>query len=491
MIFTALQDSKIWTHPGLVETAGVLVLACVIWVVICIFLRIMRRANVKVVYTILYAIAIGYWLLSQYSRIGMEWSSFPVKCGLLVILLAFANLNLINTPRHCSPFTRLQTLMANVFPIAGSLMIIGGDSPLELLIGIELISWGQYCGAATITDRDRRRSAFELIPRFMSLMFIIVGITLGDLNHVQTDSLFILPFGYLLFCVGVGWKFWLIPVRELLPDEIAVRTPQVYNNALWGIFATLFLLLKTVQNMPSDVARRLHVPCIVISIALIIFGGTLLRQSWKWRRFVAGFFTVFYGQTIWALSLRLWELASPDRNLTGFNDWPGAQVIMQLVVVTWTLGLTGITFCLHNLQTEEGVPDDVNGLAGAAADRPLTSSLLAVSILTLGGLPLTPGFWSSLFLLVTSVSSQIQSSLTGLYRPHAGFLLLSSLSVLVMAIGAFVSVRMVSVICFGFPRRRHIGSGSLIPTIVIFICGLVTLALGLIPNLTLQIVQKS
>ena len=483
LIVLTLANAETFTAQSLVDATGILMLAFSTWALIQACWNRSTLIADRTLVLLLFGITIGYWFVSNQSILHAQWSLLPVRVGLGSILLACMNLILADWNQTSDTSSRFRNIATTIFPCAGILFIVGGSHPIELLLGIELVCWGQYCASHKSSSVRGKTLASNLTSNYVGLMLILAGIVLGgsagsSLVSPRTNSL-----GYFLLCVGIGWKFWLIPLKNVLGNSgTDFRTRFVFNQLLWGMPATLFLALKSVPDLSDEAARKVCVLFIVTSLGLLVFGAILSLSASGWKRLIAGLHTMFFGQLMWAWSLRLWEIASPERNLVSSNDWPGAEQVMQLIALTWVLGFAGICICLRGLFQDDNSSNDFDRLSGVFRDQPLTTFTLMLSLMSLGGLPFTPGFWSTLFLLVTSTASQLQSSLTELFRPHAGFLMLSLVGMLALAATATVILRVISVLWLGFQRQRFRSPVPLVYKIVIVIICVLNLALGTIPE---------
>ena len=362
-----------------------------------------------------------------------------------------------------------------LFSLVGAIMMVSYNHLIMLFVGIEILSISMYCLAGS--DKRNVRSNEAALKYFLQGAFatgiLLFGIALvyGATGTFQLNELAaaiatpanaslqpMLYVGVLMMVIGIGFKvsaapfhFWTPDVYEGTPTFFTAFMSTVVKTA--GFAAFLKLLLVALPG-----ASAVWLPTIVAMCVLTLLLGNLgAAVQTSAKRMLA------YSSVSHAGYLLLGLVAGRDQ-LSG----PAAQAIFfySLAYSVATVAAFGVL----KLVSDQRQREDYAGLAGLARTNPLLAFSMTVAMLSLGGIPLTGGFFGKFFIF-TAVVAQ-------------GYIWLVVFAVLMSMVGIYYYLRPVIAM-----YMRPAEPGNEVPIVVdgfqsatLVLLAVLTLVLGILPG---------
>jgi len=362
-----------------------------------------------------------------------------------------------------------------LFSLVGAIMMVSYNHLIMLFVGIEILSISLYCLAGS--DKRNVRSNEAALKYFLQGAFatgiLLFGIALvyGATGTFQLNELAaaiatpanaslqpMLYVGVLMMVIGIGFKvsaapfhFWTPDVYEGTPTFFTAFMSTVVKTA--GFAAFLKLLLVALPG-----ASAVWLPTIVAMCVLtLLLGNVGAAVQTSAKRMLA------YSSVSHAGYLLLGLIAGHGQ-LSG----PAAQAIFfySLAYSVATVAAFGVL----KLVSDQRQREDYAGLAGLARTNPLLAFSMTVAMLSLGGIPLTGGFFGKFFIF-TAVVAQ-------------GYIWLVVFAVLMSMVGIYYYLRPVIAM-----YMRPAEPGNEAPIVVdgfqsatLVLLAVLTLVLGILPG---------
>ncbi|TDN39915.1 NADH-quinone oxidoreductase subunit N [Hymenobacter sp. UV11] len=362
-----------------------------------------------------------------------------------------------------------------LFSLVGAIMMVSYNHLIMLFVGIEILSISMYCLAGS--DKRNVRSNEAALKYFLQGAFatgiLLFGIALvyGATGTFQLNELAaaiaapanaslqsMLYVGVLMMVIGIGFKvsaapfhFWTPDVYEGTPTFFTAFMSTVVKTA--GFAAFLKLLLVALPG-----ASAVWLPTIVAMCVLtLLLGNVGAAVQTSAKRMLA------YSSVSHAGYLLLGLVAGRGQ-LSG----PAAQAIFfySLAYSVATVAAFGVL----KLVSDQRQREDYAGLAGLARTNPLLAFSMTLAMLSLGGIPLTGGFFGKFFIF-TAVVAQ-------------GYIWLVVFAVLMSMVGIYYYLRPVIAM---YMRPAEPGNDA--PIVVdgfqsatLVLLALLTLVLGILPG---------
>ncbi|MDJ0366562.1 NADH-quinone oxidoreductase subunit N [Hymenobacter sp. H14-R3] len=296
-----------------------------------------------------------------------------------------------------------------LFSLVGAIMMVSYNHLIMLFVGIEILSISMYCLAGS--DKRNVRSNEAALKYFLQGAFatgiLLFGIALvyGATGTFQLNELAaaiatpanaslqsMLYVGVLMMVIGIGFKvsaapfhFWTPDVYEGTPTFFTAFMSTVVKTA--GFAAFLKLLLVALPG-----ASAVWLPTIVaMAVLTLLLGNVGAAVQTSAKRMLA------YSSVSHAGYLLLGLIAGRGQ-LSG----PAAQAIFfySLAYSVATVAAFGVL----KLVSDQRQREDYAGLAGLARTNPLLAFVMTVAMLSLGGIPLTGGFFGKFFIFTAVVA---------------------------------------------------------------------------------------
>ncbi len=289
-----------------------------------------------------------------------------------------------------------------LFSLCGALCMFSFTNLVMLFLGIEILSIPLYVLAGS--RRDDLRSNEAALKYFLMGAFatgvLLFGIALvygavRSFDLAQIHSVIVaeghspqmLSIGILLILVGLSFKvsaapfhFWAPDVYTGSPTVITAFMATVVKTAAFAAFYRLFSMAFTGAGEFWEAAVAL-----VAVLTMVVANTTALFQT-NFKRMMA------YSSVAHAGYLMLALLA------IGRPETPGALLL-------YILGYSVATICAFAcflIVSEQNQDESFAAFNGLAQKQPLVAAAMAVSMLSLAGIPPTAGFFGKYFLFAAA-----------------------------------------------------------------------------------------
>ena len=299
-----------------------------------------------------------------------------------------------------------------LFSLVGAIMMVSYNHLIMLFVGIEILSISMYCLAGS--DKRNVRSNEAALKYFLQGAFatgiLLFGIALlyGATGTFQLSELAaaiatpanqtLLPMlyvGVLMTVIGIGFKVSAAPFHFWTPD-VYEGTPTFFTAFMSTVvktagFAAFLKLLVVALPAASPVWLPTITAMCVLTLLLGNVGATVQTSA---KRMLA------YSSVSHAGYLLL-GLVAGQGQLSG----PAAQGIFfySLAYSVATVAAFGVL----KLVSDQRQREDYAGLAGLGRTNPLLAFVLTVAMLSLGGIPLTGGFFGKFFIFTAVAQTNI------------------------------------------------------------------------------------
>ncbi len=297
-----------------------------------------------------------------------------------------------------------------LFSLVGAIMMVSYNHLIMLFVGIEILSISMYVLAGS--DKRNVRSNEAALKYFLQGAFatgiLLFGIALlygatGTFQLSEVAAAIATPanqslvpmlyVGVLLMVIGIGFKisaapfhFWTPDVYEGTPTFFTAFMSTVVKTA--GFAAFLKLLVVALPAASTVWLPTISAMC-VLTLLLGNVGATVQTSA---KRMLA------YSSVSHAGYLLLGLIAGHGQ-LSG----AAAQSIF-FYSLAYSIA-TVAAFGVLKLVSDQRQREDYAGLAGLGRTNPLLAFVLTLALLSLGGIPLTRGFFGKFFIF-TAVASQ-------------------------------------------------------------------------------------
>jgi NADH-quinone oxidoreductase subunit N len=360
------------------------------------------------------------------------------------------------------------------FSLVGATFMVSYSNLAMLFLGIEVLSICLYVLAGSnFTSIFSNEAAFKyfLMGSFATgfLLFgiaMIYGVTasfdLATISSVISDGTgdkeAWLYTGIILLIVGLAFKisavpfhFWAPDVYEGSPTVVTAFMSTIVKIAAFAAFFRLFnTCFSTVYDEWVGVVQILTVLTLLVSNITAVYQHSVKRMLAYSSVSHAGYLLI---------------------SLVAMNDISASSI---LYYVSAYASATIIAFTvLHNIESEEedAVVDHFNGLARR---NPYLAACMAVSMLSLAGIPPLAGFFGKYYLFTVAFES--------------GYVGLVLLAVLTSLIGIYYYFRIIIAMYLKSTDRTTSVEVPLQHTIVLAICMLLSLGFGLFPGLLVGLI---
>ena len=292
-----------------------------------------------------------------------------------------------------------------LFSLVGAIMMVSYNHLIMLFVGIEILSISMYVLAGS--DKRNVRSNEAALKYFLQGAFatgiLLFGIALvyGATGTFQLNQLAaniaapanaslqpMLYVGVLMMVIGIGFKvsaapfhFWTPDVYEGTPTFFTAFMSTVVKTAGFAAFLKLLLVA-----LPGTSAVWLPT-IIAMCVLTLLLGNVGAAVQTSAKRMLA------YSSVSHAGYLLLGLVSG-----RGQLDGPAAQAIFfySLAYSVATVAAFGVL----KLVSDQRQREDYAGLAGLGRSNPLLAFSMTVAMLSLGGIPLTGGFFGKFFIFV-------------------------------------------------------------------------------------------
>ncbi|MGI4871912.1 MAG: NADH-quinone oxidoreductase subunit N [Janthinobacterium lividum] len=363
-----------------------------------------------------------------------------------------------------------------LFALVGAIMMVSYSHLIMLFVGIEILSISMYVLAGS--DKRNVRSNEAALKYFLQGAFatgiLLFGLALvyGATGTFRVDNLAaaislsanasLQPMfyaGVLLMVIGIGFKVSAAPFHFWTPD-VYEGTPTFFTAFMSTVvktagFAAFLKLLALALPAGSPVWLPTITAMCVLTLLLGNVGAAIQTSA---KRMLA------YSSVSHAGYLLLGLLAAGRDGLTG----AAAQSIF-FYSLAYSIA-TVAAFGVLKLVSDQRQREDYAGLAGLARTNPLLAFTMMVAMLSLGGIPLTGGFFGKFFIFMAAASQ--------------GYIALVVFAVLMSMVGIYYYLRPVIAM-----YMRPAEPGAETPIVVdafqsatLVLLAVISLVLGILPG---------
>jgi NADH-quinone oxidoreductase subunit N len=289
----------------------------------------------------------------------------------------------------------------------GAVMLVGGTHFVVLFIGIELLSLSLYVLIAYPGLKLNVEAGLKyFVPAAISIAFLLFGTALiyggsgtmrfSQLSHIaQTGGIISKP----LFFVGIGlvlagvcfklalvpFHFWAPDVFEGSPAPVTAFLATVSKGAVFAVIIRYFSAIDIINNV------SLFYIFAAIATASMFFGNiTALLQN-NIKRVLAYSSIAHFGYLLVTL------MAGGSVGIAAASFYLVAYFITILIAF-------GVITILSGSERDFDNIDDYRGLAHR---HPCVSSIMALAMLSLAGIPLTAGFIAKFYIIIAGASTRL------------------------------------------------------------------------------------
>jgi len=361
-----------------------------------------------------------------------------------------------------------------LFSLVGAIMMIGFEHLIMLFLGVEILSVALY--VLTGSNKRNLRSNEAALKYFLmgsfATGFMLFGITLVygatgsfDLTEIQAyvstvnvaAPSYVLYAGLLLLLIGMLFKVSAAPFHFWTPD-VYEGAPTIFTTFMSTIvktagFAAIYRLLN---HSFTGAYGFWWIVIAAIAVLTLLVGniGATSQNSFKRMLAYSGISHAGY------LLIAITALSGPSEK---------SIVFYSLAYSLSTISAFGILMLVSKEKTIEGQPDErYDAFNGLAKNNPFLAFVLAVSMLSLAGIPLTAGFWGKFFIFTSAA--------------ERGIIWITVIAVLMSTVGIYYYFR---VIIASYMRDGDLAKIRVAPfyKVVLVLATFLTILFGLAPGL--------
>jgi NADH-quinone oxidoreductase subunit N len=356
-----------------------------------------------------------------------------------------------------------------LFTVAGAIMMVSFSNLTVLFIGIETLSVSLYTLAGSRRDSLKSSEAsfkYFLLGAFAT-GFLLFGITfiygatgtfsvqgIADYVHNTPQLPTIFYGGVILIMIGLLFKvsaapfhFWAPDVYEGAPNIITSFMATAVKVTAFAAFYRLFSRAFADVNHSWDTTL-----IIAIALTLLIGNFSALAQSGL-KRLLA------YSGIANAGYMLLAVLALK-------NDAADALLYYSVSYAAASLGAFAVLIKL----SEDGKTFSIDSLKGLSKSNPLLAVLFTIIMLSMAGIPPLSGFFAKYMVLSAAINQ--------------GYLGISLLAILTSLVGIYYYFKVIAAV-YAAPATEVQTENK--AGIVVFICAAISLVIGLVPDLILNL----
>jgi len=331
-----------------------------------------------------------------------------------------------------------------MFSLVGAIMMVGFENLIMLFVGVEILSVAMY--VLTGSDKRNPRSNEAALKYFlmgafttgimlfgMALLygatgsFTLAGIAAYAVNPQSGLSL-LLYVGLLMLLIGLLFKVSAAPFHFWTPD-VYDGAPTIFTAFMSTVvktagFAALFRLLSISF---VGVYQFWWVIMAVITVITLVAGNVTAVYQNSFKRMMAYSSISHAGYLLIGLA----TLGAQSKQ---------AIVFYSLAYSVATISAFGVLLLVSQQRSSQTISrqgaanDSFDSFNGLARQNPLLGFAMAVSMLSLAGIPLTAGFWGKFYMFSTAA--------------ERGQIWLLVVAVLMSAIGVYYYFRVIIAMYF-------------------------------------------
>ncbi|HVS12738.1 MAG TPA: NADH-quinone oxidoreductase subunit N [Thermoanaerobaculia bacterium] len=291
-----------------------------------------------------------------------------------------------------------------LLPLAtlGAAVLAAGTHFVSLFLGLEILSISLYALIAyPRRAHDVEAGIKYLILAAASSAFLLFGMALlyarhgmmelRELGAVLAADQPIAIVGLGMVLVGVGFKLALVPFHAWAPDVYAGAPAPIAAFVSSVSKAGVFAMALRLVIEAGPLRELLFLALALVAIASMLVGNLLALLQRDVKRLLAYSSIAHLGYALVAL------LASGEVAVEAGAYYLGAYVVTILAA----FGVVTV------LSEDDRDAQDLDLYRGLFWSRPWLAALFTASLLSLAGIPLTPGFLGKFYLLLAGAESEL------------------------------------------------------------------------------------
>jgi NADH-quinone oxidoreductase subunit N len=369
----------------------------------------------------------------------------------------------------------------SLFALLGMFVMISGHNFLVIYMGLELLTLSSY--ALVALRRDHATSTEAAMKYFvlgaLASGFLLYGLSMmyGATGSLDVNEVFnaiasrqvkhqVLVFGLVFIVAGLAFKLGAVPFHMWLPD-VYQGAPTAVTLLIGGApqLAAFAIVIRLLVEGMLPLAIDWQQMLALMAIGSLLIGNLAAVAQTNLKRMLA--FSTISQMGFLLLGLMAGVV---DGNQVNTESAYGASMFYVVTYVLTTLSAFGIVLLLARAGHES---EEIADLAGLNQRSPLYAGVMAISMLSLAGLPPLVGFYAKLGVLQALIASGKTS-----------YLVLAIFAVIMSLIGAFYYLRVVKVMYFDAPQQHNAQpiSAPADAKAVLAINGALILILGIAPG---------
>ncbi len=373
-----------------------------------------------------------------------------------------------------------EFFILGLFALLGIFVMISGNSLLIIYLGLELLTLPSY---ALVALRRNDPVATEAGMKYfvlgslasgfllygMSLLYGATGtLMINDILQVVAHGMAkpaILVFAIVFLVAGIAFKLGAVPFHMWMPD-VYQGAPTSVALMVAGApkLAAFAMMVRLLVEGLLPAAVEWQQMLVVLAVASLLVGNFAAIMQKNLKRMLAYSTIAQIGFVLLAF-------------VAGFANEQYALVVdaysaSMFYMVTYVL-TTLVNFGVILLLAREGVEcDNISDLAGLNQRSPLYAGVMAISLLSLAGIPPLVGFYAKLTVLQVLIATGSTFNIG-----------LSVFAVVMSLIGAFYYLRVIKVMYFDAPSSQlpeKLTAGFDVRA-MLSVNGALVLVLGLLP----------
>jgi NADH-quinone oxidoreductase subunit N len=419
----------------------------------------------------------GLWGLGMTAFNGsITGDDFSVLFQMILVFVAFLAILLSEKYVQTKGINHGEYYALLLFSTSGAMLMASSTELITIFIGLEVLSIALYIlsGFARTEARSEESAMKYFLLGAFSSAFLLYGIALiyGATGTTRLDFIGTPAFGAVhstvaalsspyatagvaLLIVGLGFKAAIVPFHSWTPDVYEGAPTSVTAFMSAGAKAGAFAAFIRVVAAFLQVSHVFHDVLWVLAALTMVVGNVVAVQQTNIKRMLA------YSSIAHAGYILVGLLA---------ENTPGrTAVLFYILAYTFmNLGAFGVIILLARRGQEL---NNISDLKGLWRQQPALAVVMAIFMLSLGGIPPTIGFFGKLYLFLAA----IQAGQNGL----------AYLGLLASVVGVFYYLRVI-VSMFFEPAQREFPSDvwrfAPFATAAVVVCAFCSILFGILPS---------
>ena len=369
----------------------------------------------------------------------------------------------------------------------GGIVMVAANDLIVLFLGLETLSLSLYLLAASNRKRAESQEAglkYFILGGFASAFFLYgVALTYGatgttrlvDINLAlnsyitipRNDTLLLIGVGLML--VGFGFKVSLVPFQAWTPDVYqGSPTPVTAFMASAGKVAALVALVRVFVTAFPSRADDWGPAVFVLAALTLVVGSVVAVVQTDVKRMLA------YSSISHAGFILVGLEASSHRSSPDVGDGLTAIAVYVVLYAALVVGTFSVVSVVA--QNSNNGAASLDAFKGIGKNNPVFALAMTVLLLAQAGVPLTSGFVAKFGVIQAAIG-------VGSYE-------LAVIAMVCAVIAAFVYLRIMVSMWLSDAASSSSAKVPLFSTIAIAIAVSVTLAVGILPSLLLDLTSN-